>query len=211
MRKLTYTYTNVPKQLLFYICAFYLVLRSMMDILIVAFQVEGYVDRINLPLELSVNAVFFVLWLLLSNGHKVCYSEYDSKRVVYHNRLLRSKKEFLFSDAKAVFFDKKGIRFFANKEDAADKSKAIFFLPFFRDGKINAVEHKQFFDMLKDRENAVGNAENFVVYRSYKEVPGYARKWKYVAFAYACLDVLLALNCATPLAIILGLIGSFAS
>lgn len=211
MRKLTYTYTNIPKQLLFYICAFYLVLRSIMDLLIVAFQVEGYVDKINLPLELLVNAVFFALWILLSMGHRVCYTEYDGKKAIYRNRLLRSKKEFLFCDAKAVFFDKRGIRFFANKDDAADKSKAIFFLPFFRDGKINAMEHKQFFDMMKERESIVGNPDDFVVYRSYKEVPGYARKWKYVAFAYACLDVLLALNCATPLAIILGLIASFSS
>ena len=61
MNKLTYTYTNVPKQLLFYICAFYLVLRSIMDIQIVLYQVEGYADQINLPLELTVNALFFAL------------------------------------------------------------------------------------------------------------------------------------------------------
>ena len=47
MNKLTYTYTNVPKQLFFYICAFYLVLRSIMDIQIVLYQVEGYADQIN--------------------------------------------------------------------------------------------------------------------------------------------------------------------
>lgn len=141
MNKLTYTYTNVPKQLLFYICAFYLVLRSIMDIQIVLYQVEGYADQINLPLELTVNALFFI--------------------------------------------------------------------PFFRDGKINVLEHKRFYDLLKEREAAIGDAERFVVYRSYKEVPGYSRKWKYVSFAYACLDVLLGLNCFTPIAVILGLLETF--
>ena len=209
MKKLTYTYTNVPKQLLFYICAFYLVLRSIMDIQIVVYQVEGYADKLNLPLELLINAIFFAFWLLLSNGHKVCYTEYNSETAIYRNRLTRAKKEFRFEDARAVFFDKRGIRFFAHKEDAADKKKAIFFIPLFRDGKINALEHKQFYDLLKEREAAIGDTEHFVVYRSYKEVPGYSRKWKYVAFAYACLDVLLALNCFTPIAVIIGLMENF--
>ena len=209
MNKLTYTYTNVPKQLLFYICAFYLVLRSIMDIQIVLYQVEGYADQINLPLELTVNALFFAFWLLLSNGHKLCYTEFNSEKAIYHNRLLRSKKEFLFENARAVFFDKRGIRFFARKEDASDKRKALFFIPFFRDGKINVLEHKRFYDLLKEREAAIGDAERFVVYRSYKEVPGYSRKWKYVSFAYACLDVLLGLNCFTPIAVILGLMEAF--
>ncbi len=209
MNKLTYTYTNVPKQLLFYICAFYLVLRSIMDIQIVLYQVEGYADQINLPLELTVNALFFAFWLLLSNGHKLCYTEFNSEKAIYHNRLLRTKKEFLFENARAVFFDKRGIRFFARKEDASDKRKALFFIPFFRDGKINVLEHKHFYDLLKEREAAIGDAERFVVYRSYKEVPGYSRKWKYVSFAYACLDVLLGLNCFTPIAVILGLLETF--
>ena len=209
MKKLTYTYTNVPKQLLFYICAFYLVLRSIMDIQIVVYQVEGYADKLNLPLELLINAIFFAFWLLLSNGHKVCYTEYNSETAIYRNRLTRAKKEFRFEDARAVFFDKRGIRFFAQKEDAADKKKAIFFIPLFRDGKINVLEHKQFYELLKEREAAIGDAERFVVYRSYKEVPGYNRKWKYVAFAYACLDVLLALNCFTPIAVIVGLMETF--
>ena len=209
MNKLTYTYTNVPKQLLFYICAFYLVLRSIMDIQIVVYQVEGYADKIDLPLALVINVLFFALWLLLSNGHKVCYTEFDSEKAIYRNRFLRTQKEFRFENAQAVFFDKKGIRFFAHKEDAADKNKAIFFIPFFRDGKINAIEHKRFYDMLKDREAAIGDTDRFVVYRSYKEVPGYGRKWKYVSFAYACLDVLLALNCFTPIAVIIGLLENF--
>ena len=209
MNKLTYTYTNVPKQLLFYICAFYLVLRSIMDIQIVLYQVEGYADQINLPLELTVNALFFAFWLLLSNGHKLCYTEFNSEKAIYHNRLLRTKKEFLFENARAVFFDKRGIRFFARKEDASDKRKALFFIPFFRDGKINVLEHKRFYDLLKEREAAIGDAERFVVYRSYKEVPGYSRKWKYVSFAYACLDVLLGLNSFTPIAVILGLLETF--
>ena len=159
MNKLTYTYTNVPKQLLFYICAFYLVLRSIMDIQIVLYQVEGYADQINLPLELTVNALFFAFWLLLSNGHKLCYTEFNSEKAIYHNRLLRTKKEFLFENARAVFFDKRGIRFFARKEDASDKRKALFFIPFFRDGKINVLEHKRFYDLLKEREAAIGDAE----------------------------------------------------
>ena len=103
MNKLTYTYTNVPKQLLFYICAFYLVLRSIMDIQIVLYQVEGYVDQINLPLELTVNALFFAFWLLLSNGHKLCYTEFNSEKAIYHNRLLRTKKEFLLKTHERFF------------------------------------------------------------------------------------------------------------
>lgn len=209
MKKLGYTYTNIPKQLFFYICMFYLVLRSIVNIQIVAYQVEGYVDSINLPLSLAINALFLVFWFLLSKGHLVCYSEYNEDKVIYHNRLTRKTKEFCFDDAAAVFFDKKGIRFFASKEDAKDKDKALFTISLHRDGKINAIEHKQFFDMLKDREESIGDADKFVVYRSYKEIPGYGRSWKYVSFAYACLDVLVGMNCATPIAVIIGLIENF--
>ena len=49
MNKLTYTYTNVPKQLLFYICAFYLVLRSIMAVSYTHLDVYKRQDLVWLP------------------------------------------------------------------------------------------------------------------------------------------------------------------
>ena len=160
-----------------------------------------------------------IFFFLLSLGHLVCYSEYDEEKIIYKNRLLRREKVFFFKDAKAVIFDKRGVKFYSDEQSLINKEKPSFYLPFFRDGKIESLQINAFFKAMKDREARLAAAENgsgniqpasrFKVYKTFKVLPGYGRKWKYVSFAYACLTLLVLLNCSQPLAIIMGLLQAF--
>ncbi|HKM28933.1 MAG TPA: hypothetical protein VJY37_04555, partial [Anaerovoracaceae bacterium] len=135
--------------------------------------------------------------------------EYDDEKIIYKNRILRTAKTFYYKDAKSVIFDKRGIKFYANEQDLIDKKKPLFYIPFFRDGKIEAIPANNFFIKMQAREKEINNHEEFSVYKVFQVLPGYGRKWKYLAFAYACLTLLVAMNCAKPLSVIIGLVATF--
>lgn len=209
MRKLTYHYSALSKQTWFYSGILYLILTSIVYIMVEVYKVEGFYEQLNLPLTLIANLIGMVFFYLLSLGHKVCYSEYDSEKIVYKNRLLRKERTFYFKEAQAVIFDKSGVNFYRREEDLVNKKEPDFRIPLFRDGKIEALEMNTFFKFMKDREEALAESSSFKVYKSFKVLPGYGRKWKYVSFAYACLTLLVLMNCAKPLAVIMGLMEAF--
>lgn len=229
MRKITYHYSALSKQTWFYSGILYLILTSLVYILVAAYRVEGYYESLNLPLILTSNLIGMVFFWLLSLGHLICYSEYDDEKITYKNRLLRTERTFFFKDAEAVIFDKKGVKFYASCQALVNKEKPDFYIPFFRDGKIEALQINAFFKAMKDREKAASEAEegeingglengasgtvvgplSFKVYKTFKVLPGYGRKWKYLAFAYACLTLLVLMNCAKPLAVVIGLMQTF--
>lgn len=219
MCKITYHYSALSKQAWFYAGILYLLLTSLVYILVAAYKVEGYYEQLNLPLILAANFIGMIFFFLLSLGHLVCYAEYDEEKIIYKNRLLRREKVFFFKDAKAVIFDKRGVKFYSDEQSLMNKEKPSFYLPFFRDGKIESLQINAFFKAMKDREARLAAAEDgsgniqpasrFKVYKTFKVLPGYGRKWKYVSFAYACLTLLVLLNCSQPLAIIMGLLQAF--
>lgn len=209
MKRIQYRYTAVSKQVWFYSGILYLLLSSFVSILVQVYKVPGYYETQNLLLSLTANIIGMAVFLLISFGHRVCYSEYDDEKVIYCNRLTRKRQTFYYRDATSVIFDNKGVKFYDNNEDLAAKKKPLFALPFFRDGKIEPISIDKFFKLMKQREEEIADSDKFKVYRTYKVLPGYSRNWKYVSFAYACLAFLLIINCATPLAVIIGLIQAF--
>lgn len=209
MNKITYHYSALSKQAWFYAGVLYLMLSSIVSFLVEIYKVEGYYETQNLPLVMVANAVGMIVFILLSFGHYVCYSEYDDEKIIYKNIILRTAKTFYYKDAKSVIFDKRGIKFYANEQDLIDKKKPLFYIPFFRDGKVEAIPVNNFFIKMQAREKEINNHEEFSVYKVFKVLPGYGRKWKYLAFAYACLTLLVVMNCAKPLAVIIGLVETF--
>lgn len=208
MKKLTYTYSSLSKQAWFYSGILYLILTSIVYILVFTYRLKGFYNNINLPLILFANALGIAFFYLLSLGHKVCYSIYDDEKITYRNRLLRKSKTFYFKEAKAIIFDLRGIKFYKDEEDLKKKLKPDFYVPFFRNGRINAMEVNNLFKLMQNRSK-INNEENpFNVYKAFITLPGYGRKWKYVSFAYACLTILVLINCTKALAIILGIIAS---
>lgn len=209
MRKITYHYSALSKQTWFYAGALYLLLMSIVYVLVTVYKVEGYYEELNLTVVLLANVIGIAFFILLSFGHFVCYAEYDEEKIIYHNRLLRREKTFYFKDARAVIFDKQGVKFYDNEQALVNKEKPLFYLPFFRDGKIEPIPINGLFKTLQAREAAHAEADDFKVYKTFKVLPGYGRRWKYLSFAYACLTLLVLMNCAKPLAVIIGLTKAF--
>lgn len=209
MQRITYHYSALSKQTWFYSGIIYLLLTSIVYILVVAYKVEGFYENLNLMLMLLANVAGMALCLAVSMGHHVCYSEYDDEKITYRNRLLRKSRTYYYKDAKAVILDKWGIKFYADEQALVNKAKPDFYIPFFRDGKIEAIELNKFFKLMKDREEEMADTAGFKVYKTFKIVPGYGRKWKFISFAYACLTILVLMNCASPLAIIMGLMAAY--
>ena len=152
MLKITYHYSALSKQTWFYAGMLYLALLSVVYILVAAYHVEGYYEDMNLTLNLLANAAGMAFFYLLSLGHHVCYSEYDGEKITYHNRLLRKSRTFRYDDAQAVIFDRRGIKFYKDEQALINKEEPDFYVPFFRDGKVEAVQLNGFFKMIKDRE-----------------------------------------------------------
>ncbi|MCI8608853.1 MAG: hypothetical protein HFE73_04340 [Firmicutes bacterium] len=209
MHKITYHYSALPKQTWFYAGILYLVLSSIVSVQVEMYRVPGFYESQNLLLALIANGLGMIFFFLLSFGHYVCYAEYDDEKIVYHNRLLRKTRTFFYKDATAVIFDKRGVKFYDDNKKLANKEKPLFFLSFFRDGKIEAIPINQFYQKMQQREAAINEPDKFKVYKTFKVLPGYGRNWKYLSFAYACLTLLVLMNCMRPLAVILGLMQAF--
>lgn len=209
MNRITYQPTALSKQVWFYGGVLYLILSTIMYIMIEVYQVPEFAENVNLTVALIANVLGIVFFILLSQGHKVCYTDFDEEKAVYHNRLTRKEITFYYKDATSIIFDKKGAKFYNSHEDLVSKKKPLFMIPFFRDGKVNVLPLDEFYKLMKKREEEIADTEKFSVYRTYKVVPGYSRNWKYISFAYACLALLVILNCSKPLAAIIGLMAAF--
>ena len=209
MQKITYHYSALSKQTWFYSGILYLALLSAVYILVVAYRVEGFYEDLNLTMSLLANTAGMIFFYLLSLGHHVCYTEYDDEKITYKNRLLRKSRTFYYKDAEAVIFDRWGVKFY-DEQALVNKEKPEFYVPFFRDGKVEPIQLNYFFKLMKDREEELTEKdEKFKVYKTFKIVPGYGRKWKYLSFAYACLTLLVLMNCSRPLSVIIGLMSAY--
>lgn len=210
MQKITYRYSALSKQTWFYAGALYLALLSAVYILVAACRLEGYYERMNLTVNLLANGAGMAFFLLLSLGHHVCASEYDAEQITYRNRLLKRSRSFRYEQAEVMIFDRRGVKFYADEEALLHKEKPDFYVPFFRDGKVDAVQLDHFFKLMKSREAKLAEkGACFKVYKTFKVVPGYGRRWKYLSFAYACLTLLVLMNCTRPLAAIMGILSAF--
>lgn len=210
MQKITYHYSALSKQTWFYSGILYLALLSAVYILVAAYRVEGFYEDLNLTMSLLANTAGMIFFYLLSLGHHVCYTEYDDEKITYKNRLLRKSRTFYYKDAEAVIFDRWGVKFYADEQALVNKEKPDFYVPFFRDGKVEPIQLNYFFKLMKDREEELTEKdEKFKVYKTFKIVLGYGRKWKYLSFAYACLTLLVLMNCSRPLSVIIGLMSAY--
>ena len=196
MNKIQYHYTNLAKQIFILICFLYILLRFIIMVEIIVFKIEGYYEATNIPLTLLLYGVLFTFLICLFRGHKFCYSTYDESKLIYHNTLLRTKKTLHLENAKLAVLDTFGVKFFASQNADPKTEQPIFFLPFFRDGIVEAVQIDKFYKMLKA-------IEDIRVVKKFKVLPGYSNKWKFVTIAYGFLAVIFFMSCATPITVII--------
>ena len=194
MYKIQYHYTNIAKQVFFGVCFLYALLRFFIMAEIIIFKVDGYYQATNIPLTRLMYLAVFALIFALFRGHKYCYSTYDEKELTYHNSLLKKSRSLNLSEAKVAVFDTKGVSFYAEDGSNFEEKKPLFFLPFFRDGVIEAVQINKFYKMLKDMPD-------MRVIKRFRVLPGYEKKWNFVTIAYGFVAVFVFMNCATPLTV----------
>lgn len=196
MKKIGYHYTNFAKQALIVICSLYIFLRFLIVLEIMFFKLEGYYENMNFPLTLLLYALLFLFMLILFRGHKICISTYDEHTLTYYNTLLRKSKSLDLSTVKMAVFDTFGVKFYDHKDADYKNEKPMFFLPFFRDGVIEALDIDAFFKTLKARED-------IQVVKTFKVLPGYTKKWTALTVFYGFLAVFAFMNTATPLTVVI--------
>lgn len=201
MHKIRYHYTNLPKQLLFIVLFVYALLRFgiMMEIFI--FKIPEYYGKVNMPLTILMYIVIFLVLLVLFRGHKICFSTYDENTLTYYNTLLGKSRSLELSQVRLAVFDTFGVKFYDDPNaDYENKNvQPLFFLPFFRDGVVEALDINAFFKMMKEREDVR-------VIKKFKVLPGYTKKWKALAVAYGFAAVATFMNTATPLTLFIVLL-----
>lgn len=192
MKFIRYTYTHVMKQIFFIVCFAYALLHFAVIMEVVLFKLPGFYENVRPFSTVIIYLLIFILLFMLFIQHRFFYSLYDEDKIIYCNLLLRKQKQFEFKNAKSAFFGSTGVKFYDTPNPDVKKDTALFYLPFFRGGIVNAVQINNFYKFLKDKED-------MMVYKSFKVLPGYTKKWKLVAVGYLFLALIIFMNCATPL------------
>lgn len=199
MKKIPYRYTNIAKQAFIITIMLQALFRLVIMAEIVLFKLEGYYENTNVPLTVLMYLVIFAVLIALLRGHKFCYSLYDNQKLVYRNNLLRREKTLHFADAKLAVLDTFGIKFYADSDANPKTDKPVFFLPFFRDGVIDAVPVNNFYKFLKEKDD-------MAVIKNFRTLPGYTKKWRFVTIAYGLLAAVCLLSLSTPLTVVIVLL-----
>ena len=194
MNTITYRYSSLPRQTVILSFGLYFLMRAIIMAQIVIYQLEEY--EVNVPLTVLLYAAIFSVLVFLFRTPKYCYSVYTKETVTYCNRLLRKETTFHLANAKLAVFDTMGVKFFAEQTADPKKDKPLFFIPFFRGGIVEAVPIDRFFRMLKERED-------LLVIKTFRTLPGYTHKWKFLSVALAFVRAAVIMNCATPLTVII--------
>ena len=201
MQRVNYHYTSLSKQLLFITCFIYFFLIFLIICEIIIYKIEGYYENLNIPLTMFFYFLIFAIITLLFWGHKFFYSQFNSEKIIYYNKILRKSKTLDLKKVGFVSLDKMGIKFYPDYQCKRDE-KPLFFVPFFRDGIIDAVQVDMLYQQLK-------NQSSICVEKNFKILPGYGNKWKIVSVIYGFLTVGVFINCATPLYTVIVLFQNF--
>jgi len=196
MKKITYRYTNLPKQVLIFAAFVYIAMLAIIMAEIAIFKLEGFYEETNFLLTGLLYVFYITVLLALLRQYKFFYGEYNEETLIYHNKLLRKDVQFNLSDAKLAVFDTFGIKFYADENINPSTDKPLFFFPFFRGGIVEAVSLNNFYKFLLERND-------MRVIKNFKVLPGYTKKWRVVSLIYAFLAVVMCSSLATPLATII--------
>lgn len=196
MKKIQYHYTNIAKQVFFIVCFIYVALNFTVMMEIAIFKLDKYYEAMNVPITIILYVSILIFLIVLFISYKFCYSVYDEHHITYYNRLLKGQRELYYSQARVAVFSTMGVKFYSSDEAAQANKKPLFFLPFFRFGKIEPIHINNFYKLLK------GN-ETIKVIKKFKVLPGYSKKWTFVTILYGILAVVFFMNCATPITVII--------
>ncbi len=183
-----YVRTSLAKQVFLCMCFLWVLLRFVIMMEIIIYKLDNYYERTNVPLTILMYFVLFAIVIFLMVGHRFFGVKYDDGIIVYENRILRKNKSLAAEDVKRAVLDKRKITLFTR-----DKNLEI---PFFRLGKMDAVQANDFYLYLKNR-NDVEVEKRFGV------MPGYEKAQKVYSAIYIILSILVFMSYATPIKVII--------
>lgn len=190
MNIISYRYTNSFRQFLLLTGMLYFLLSLAGTLMVPIFNIEGY--EAKAIIALCIYYIFAIaILIVIFRSHKFCYTLYDDETITYYNRLTRKDRSIEISEIKKAVLGKKGVNLYGE-----DSSNPIFFIPFFRGGRVDALEIDKFYKMLKEKED-VSVCKEFTI------LPGYGKPWIILKILYVFLTALTLLSCATPLAVVI--------
>ncbi len=192
MKQITYQYTNVPKQVFILLLQLNFLLRLIVIAQIYIYKLPDYHEKINYPVTIAIYLSLIIILNRIFVGYKYFGSIYNEEELTYRNALLHKEYTLKFKDAKQVWFGQRGVHFYREKDGHEKNQKPLFFLPFFRGGKIDAVSINSFFVQMK-------NNENIRVVKDFKVLPGYSNSFKIITAIYIFLCIVAFANTTTPI------------
>ena len=185
--RIRYVSTNKAKIMFFITVMILFLLRFIITLQIKFYGIEGYTVYI-IP-TLIYYALIFLAVIILFFCYKCFVTTYDDKSITYTNHLLRKSRTVTVDEIRYALLDWRGIHL---KRSSAENEPDALTIPFFRGGIVNAFDADRFFRML------IAN-ENIRVNKTFKTLPGYTKKWKWVSIIYALLAICTLLASANYL------------
>ncbi len=195
MKKIKYEESSFFKQIFIILLTIYTILRLIIILQIKYYRIPNYYNSIHFPLTLILYAFIITVLIFSFLSYKTCCCLYDSKQIMYINRLIRRKNTVIFNDVHYVRFDKKGVHFYPSISSWSNNEKELFKIPFFRFGRIDPIDIKHLYEDLL-------NNDSIVVEKTYSILPGHGPRWKIVSYIYLLLSIIVFMNYAQPLKVI---------
>lgn len=189
MCKISYTYTNKAKIVMYLMLVAAGILRLVLVTEIKVYDIEGY-EVYLLPTYLY----YFVLFAILTGiffGYKFFYSLFDENMITYCNVLFNRSKSMAMNDIKFADFGRKGVALYDHINPEKGEQPTLY-LPFFRLGIPEAISVNNFFERLIDKKGVV-------VKKRFEILPGYSKLWSILSLIYAFISFCIMIVCLQPL------------
>ena len=191
MRKIEYTYSTVARQFLFIAAFIFFLLYFAVITEILIFKIDKYYNVFNFPLTYGAYVIIFIAIACLFFQHRFFTLEYSKEVLIYKNRFLRKTSSVSFDDVGYILCDSSKAYFFNKTNVGRNKADAIFTLPYFRGGRIDVVAYNKMLEFAESK--------GIQVTKTYKIMPGYGSRSKFLSLLYGFLAICIIANCATPL------------
>ncbi len=187
MNRIRYTFTNKAKIMFFVTVMLLFLLRFIITLQIKFYGIDGY--TVYITPTLIYYGIIFLAIIIIFFCYKCFITTYDSNEIVYTNYLLRRSRRISVDEVRYALLDWKGIHLRRSADEGEPDALTI---PFFRGGVINPFDADKFFRMLLSNKN-------IKVTKTFKTLPGYTKKWRWVSIIYAILAICTLLASANYL------------
>ena len=199
MHKISYTYTNKAKIILYLMIVALCLLRLTLLVQIKLYRLEDY--EVYLLPSLLYYFIIISVFTLCFFGYKFFYTVYNDHEITYCSVLRNKKYSITLDHIGFVRFDRRGI-FLCEDAAHGDRESCLLFIPFFRFGIIDALSVNSFFEFLLTQEH-------IQIQKTFKVLPGYGKSWMILSLLYSLISFCLLIVSMEPLYTVIVLYQTF--